>query len=210
MCLPTEGEPGMMRGWVTVLNLVSAVEFSIADRAGEVAAAGFHLALFWGLPIALLAIPTAATQVAAIVVAVFYVWLLAGDILLSVFGHEDLEHRRGMMDIASVHEMRAEIVGALVKYLGAILSFASIYTAMQSLTDGAAFHIPNPSGWVYLDFVYFSGVTITTVGYGDIVATLAASRLTALSEVLFGLGFALLLFGMLIAVYIDIQRRRRE
>jgi hypothetical protein len=198
----------VLKVWVHVLNAVSAVEFAIADRAGEAVAALFHFGVFWGLPIALLAVPHPAAAGVAIACAAFYVWLLAGDVFLSVFGHEDLEHRRGMIDIASVREMRAEIAGAFVKYLGGIVSFATIYTGVQNVTGGAAFSVPHPSPWAYVDFLYFSGVAITTVGFGDIVPTLAASRMVVLVEVLFGLGFALLLVGMLIAVYIDIQRRR--
>jgi voltage-gated potassium channel Kch len=139
----------------------------------------------------------------------FYVFVLAGDVFFSVFGHEKLEKKRGMIDIISVHEMREEIISALVKYLGGIISFATIYNGLQQLTQGKAFIISHPAPIPYFDLLYFSLVTITTVGYGDIQPGIWISKLFVGSEILFGVGFALLLITMLIAVYIDIQRKKK-
>lgn len=41
--------------------------------------------------------------------------------------------------------------------------------------------------WSYWDFVYFSGISITTVGYGDILPNTTAVRLLVLTEVLLGI-----------------------
>ncbi|GAG16210.1 unnamed protein product, partial [marine sediment metagenome] len=82
-----------------------------------------------------------------------------------------------MIDIISVHEMREEIISALVKYIGGIISFATIYNGLQHLFQGKAFIISHPTPIPYFDLLYFSLVTITTVGYGDIQPGLWVSKI---------------------------------
>lgn len=195
--------------WVSVLNKLSAFEFRIADKTNEIIAIFTHFLIFWIFPIITLYIPLKYIPILGILIALFYIFLLAGDILLSVFGHEKLEKKRGMIDITTVPEMRAEIIGALIKYLGGMISFATIYNGLQILFTGKAFAVTNPTPFPYFDLLYYSLVTITTVGYGDITPAIWVSKAFVMSEILFGLGFALLLFTMLISLYIDIQRKKK-
>ena len=199
----------MLRALVAILNFLSALEFRIADKLGEATAIIFHFFLFWMFPIILLYLPLKILTATGIFIAMFYVFVLAGDVFFSVFGHEKLEKKRGMIDITSVHEMREEIISALVKYIGGIISFATIYNGLQQLFQGKAFIISHPTPIPYFDLLYFSLVTITTVGYGDIQPGLWVSKIFVGSEILFGVGFALLLITMLISVYIDIQRKKK-
>lgn len=199
----------MLRALVAILNFLSALEFRIADKLGEATAIIFHFFLFWMFPIILLYLPMKILTATGIFIALFYVFVLAGDVFFSVFGHEKLEKKRGMIDITSVHEMREEIISALVKYIGGIISFATIYNGLQQLFQGKAFIISHPSPIPYFDLLYFSLVTITTVGYGDIQPGHWVSKIFVGSEILFGVGFALLLITMLISVYIDIQRKKK-
>jgi len=199
----------MLRTLVAILNFLSALEFRIADKLGEATAIIFHFFLFWMFPIILLYLPSKIFTSIGIIIATFYIFILAGDVFFSVFGHEKLEQKRGMIDITSVHEMREEIISALVKYLGGIISFATIYNGLQQIFQGKAFIISHPSSIPYFDLLYFSLVTITTVGYGDIQPGLWVSKIFVISEILFGVGFALLLITMLISVYIDIQRKKK-
>lgn len=199
----------VLRALVAVLNFLSALEFRIADKLGEATAIAFHFFLFWMFPIILLYLPSRIFIAIGIAIAMFYVLILAGDVFFSVFGHEKLEQKRGMIDITSVHEMRKEIISALVKYIGGIISFATIYNGLQQIFRGEAFVISHPSFIPYFDLLYFSLVTITTVGYGDIQPGLWVSKVFVISEILFGVGFALLLITMLISVYIDIQRKKK-
>ena len=199
----------MLKVWVSILNLLSAIEFKIADKLGEATAIISHFSFFWLFPIMLLYLPLKLFTVMGIFLALFYIFVLAGDIFLSVFGHEKLEKKRGMVDITNVHEMRAEIISALVKYVGAIISFATIFNGLQKIFDGSAFYITHPSSFPYFDLLYFSLVTITTVGYGDIQPTIWVSKSFVIFEIVFGLGFVLLLFTMLISLYIDIQRKKK-
>jgi voltage-gated potassium channel Kch len=199
----------VLRALVAILNFLSALEFRIADKLGEATAIIFHFFLFWMFPIILLYLPSNIFIALGIIIAMFYVFILAGDVFFSVFGHEKLELRRGMIDISSVHEMKEEIISALAKYLGGIISYATIYNGLQHIFQGKAFIISHPSPLPYFDLLYFSLVTITTVGYGDIRPGLWFSKLFVISEILFGVGFALLLITMLISVYIDIQRKKK-
>jgi len=199
----------VLRALVAILNFLSALEFRIADKLGEATAIIFHFFVFWMFPIILLYLPIKILTATGIFIALFYVFVLAGDVFFSVFGHEKLEKKRGMIDITSVHEMREEIISALVKFIGGIISFATIYNGLQQLFQGKAFIISHPSPIPYFDLLYFSLVTITTVGYGDIQPGLWVSKMFVGSEILFGVGFALLLITMLISVYIDIQRKKK-
>jgi voltage-gated potassium channel Kch len=199
----------VLRALVSILNFLSALEFRIADKLGEATAIIFHFFLFWMFPIILLYLPSKILTATGIFIALFYVFVLAGDVFFSVFGHEKLEKKRGMIDITSVHEMREEIISALVKYIGGIISFATIYNGLQHLFQGKAFIISHPTPLPYFDLLYFSLVTITTVGYGDIQPGLWFSKIFVISEILFGVGFALLLITMLISVYIDIQQKKK-
>lgn len=199
----------MTKSWIVLLSFFSNLEFRLADKLGEVAATLFHFFLFWALPVILIYLPSKAFAVAGIILAFFYIYILIGDILFSVFGNEKLEKKRGMLDIVNVQEMRQEIIGALIKYLGGVVSFATIFNGLQILSSGRAFIVPNPSPVPYFDLFYFSIVTIATIGYGDIQPTLWVSRSVTILEIAFGLGFVLLLFTMLISVYIDIQKRKQ-
>jgi voltage-gated potassium channel Kch len=181
----------VLRALVAILNFLSALEFRIADKLGEATAIIFHFFLFWMFPIILLYLPSKICTAIGIFIALFYVFVLAGDVFFSVFGHEKLEKKRGMIDITSVHEMREEIISALVKYIGGIISFATIYNGLQHLFQGKAFIISHPTPIPYFDLLYFSLVTITTVGYGDIQPGLWVSKIFVGSEILFGVGFAL-------------------
>ncbi|OGD30541.1 MAG: hypothetical protein A2Y56_04510 [Candidatus Aminicenantes bacterium RBG_13_63_10] len=196
--------------WIGLLNFFSGLEFRIADRLGEVPAVLFHFFLFWALPVIFLYLPVPFFPVLGVAAAGFYIFILIGDIFFSVFGHDKLEKKRGMIDITSVQEIRQEILGALVKYCGGVVSFATIFNGLQILLRGRAFAIPDPSPVPFFDLLFFSIVTIATVGYGDIHPVHWVSRLFTAAEIIFGLGFVLLLFTMLISVYIDIQQKRRK
>jgi hypothetical protein len=199
----------MTRLWIGLLNFFSSLEFRIADRLGEAPAILFHFFLFWILPVVFLYLPARFFSLVGIGLAVFYIFILIGDIFFSVFGHEKLEKKRGMIDITSVQEIKQEIIGALVKYFGGVVSFATIFNGLQIFLKGQAFVVPHASRLPYFDLFYFSVVTIATVGFGDIQPIHWVSRAFTITEIIFGLGFVLLLFTMLISVYIDIQQKKR-
>ena len=75
------------------------------------------------------------------------------------------------------------VAGSLCIYLLAGLFFAYIYRVIEILdTPFFRQHLdPGP-----VDFVYFSFVTLTTLGYGDLTARADLGRMLAICEALFG------------------------
>lgn len=200
----------MFRLWFAIFHALARIDFAIADKLGGSAAVAFHFLIFWALPIVLVLLPGKPFEIAGITIALFYVYILVGDHFFSVFGHKELERKRGMIDIESVPEIREAIVGAILKYAGIIVSFATIFSGLQDYSHARAFVISHSSGFQYFDFIYYSVITITTVGYGDILAATLSAKLFTMTEIMFGLGYVLLLFTMLITVYVDIQKKKKE
>jgi hypothetical protein len=76
------------------------------------------------------------------------------------------------------------VMGALTVYLLAGLVFAFSYGVMDAIAGMPVLsHIGADK---HAEEVYFSFITLTTVGYGDIAPTAAASRMTSVLEALFG------------------------
>ncbi|HEX8686544.1 MAG TPA: potassium channel family protein, partial [Pyrinomonadaceae bacterium] len=73
--------------------------------------------------------------------------------------------------------------------------------------SGFTFGVEHPEpGWV--DAVYFSGVTLTTVGYGDVVPREAPLRFLALFEAASGLVVISLAITYMLTVYTALERKR--
>jgi hypothetical protein len=76
------------------------------------------------------------------------------------------------------------VLGALSIYLLLGLTYAYLYPVIAHFQDGQFFVQTTTPGAV--DFVYFSYVTQTTVGYGDFTAATSVGRMVAVSEALVG------------------------
>lgn len=86
-----------------------------------------------------------------------------------------------------------------------VLGFACIYYPRmpeQFTVSAATENLP----WV--NSFYFSGITLTTVGYGDIAPHTTAMRLTSLLEAASGFALISLAITYLIAVYHALERKR--
>ena len=76
------------------------------------------------------------------------------------------------------------ILGALAIYLLVGLTYAYLYPVIGAVTNQSFFvQTSKPAA---IDFVYFSYVTLTTVGYGDFTAATSVGRMAAVSEALTG------------------------
>jgi hypothetical protein len=76
------------------------------------------------------------------------------------------------------------VMGALTVYLLAGLIFAFSYSVMDAIAGMPVLsHIGSDK---HAEEVYFSFITLTTVGYGDIAPVAAAARMTSVLEALFG------------------------
>lgn len=83
----------------------------------------------------------------------------------------------------------------LINYLELILYFALIYFVAVPYAFNEAFR---PE--VVWDAVFFSTVTLTTVGYGDIQALTTASRMCAIAEALVGLLALTLIISRVVSI----------
>jgi len=86
-----------------------------------------------------------------------------------------------------------------------VLSFALVY--YPHVPSGFTFGVRHPEpGW--MDAIYFSGVTLTTVGYGDVVPREAGLRFLALFEAASGLVVISLAITYMLTVYTALERKR--
>jgi voltage-gated potassium channel len=63
-------------------------------------------------------------------------------------------------------------------------------------------------GWSYVDAFYFSGVTLTTVGYGDITPTHAISKILTVFFALGGVGIVLYSVSIIAQKYFEREEQR--
>jgi hypothetical protein len=77
--------------------------------------------------------------------------------------------------------------GAVCVYLLIAMFFASAF-ALSGLVQGGPFfaQVQPPQTAGSIDYLYFSLITITTVGYGDLTAAESVGRMMAASEAVFG------------------------
>jgi len=75
-------------------------------------------------------------------------------------------------------------LGAVCVYLLIAQLFATLF-AVTAAVSGQSFFVQtsHPSA---IDYIYFSFVTITTVGYGDFTSALPVGKMMAMSEAVFG------------------------
>ena len=101
-------------------------------------------------------------------------------------------------------EVKLEIIyAAILLYLLAALMWAFVYTVIE-LVDPASFNIDlsRPQDYL-LEFQYFSFVTITTLGYGDITpVTEVAKAITALEAVV-GQLYLVVAVAWLVGMYVS-------
>jgi hypothetical protein len=105
----------------------------------------------------------------------------------------------GTTVFVSRRAVAARILGAVVLYLliGLILGFA--YFAVETFRPGA-FAVPADGEKGIVRWVYFSFVTLTTVGYGDITPLARAARSLAIFEGLIGQLYPTIILGKLLSL----------
>ena len=100
------------------------------------------------------------------------------------------------------------IRGAIALYLLIAAFFASLYTLLETVSPGA-FRFPDywQKGRGIKDVLaYFSFVTMTTVGYGDVTAIHPFARSLAMFEALIGQLYPAILLARLVSLYTDTSR----
>lgn len=89
------------------------------------------------------------------------------------------------------------VMGALTVYLLAGLVFGFAYGVMDAIAGSPVLsHIGSDK---HAEEVYFSFITMTTVGYGDIAPVVSASRMTSVLEALFGQLYLVTIVAVIVA-----------
>jgi hypothetical protein len=136
-------------------------------------------------------------------------WLIVGDTLLTFFSLSALVYvvflqvsREGPV---TAHRIR----GAIALYLLIAMLFAFLYGLIESLAPGS-FNMPgdwsraaSSSGEA---FYYFSIVTLTTVGFGDITAVHPFVRSLVMLEALIGQLYPAILLARLVTLELETRR----
>ncbi len=99
------------------------------------------------------------------------------------------------------------IFAALCVYLLIGFAFSLIYTLINAIDTSGAFRIPEesygPNGpeVYWRDFIFFSFVTMTTLGYGDFVPVNAWARSMTILQTIFAVFFLAVLIARLVGSY---------
>ena len=99
---------------------------------------------------------------------------------------------------------RNTLYGAACAYLLVGLSFTALYVVLQHVHPPALVADVTRLGradLTWADVVFFSFMTLTTVGYGDITPVSPEARLVALFEAVAGVFFLAFLVARLVALY---------
>jgi len=183
--------PGLLRAFWLVL--VVAGVFSVGRSAGRLRAALVLgvLALVPRLlePVVAARWPWATEGLGALLLG-FVTWVVLRDVL---------SHQRVTSETLN---------GALCVYLLAGLIFSQVYTVLEA-TDPGSFRLPESAAHgagLQEALTYFSMVTQTTLGYGDVVPASPAARSLAVGQAVFGQLYLAVLIARLVAL--EIAHRR--
>src|SRR5262245_29315530 len=194
-----EHDPGLS----IVLVLLVLLAFVIPPQAGELLDVSLALLLLAGVAglrvpavlrglLVLLAMTAlsvrwwpGANQVALALSALVSFGLMGGVVLVQAF-------RGGPVNLHRIQ-------GAVAAYLLLGLTWAAAYEVISLLAPGAFAGAPTqtPDSRVW---IYYSFVTLTTVGYGDVVPVHAAARSLALLEALTGQLYPAILLARLVSL----------
>jgi voltage-gated potassium channel len=110
---------------------------------------------------------------------------------------------RLLVDVAAIFDaffdrvvhLLAPMTAFLACYALIIVVFACAYRILDTLVAGPMFTVLGEARKItFIEAIYFSVISVATVGYGDIVPIAPLARVLAMAEVL--LGLVLLLFGL--------------
>ena len=91
------------------------------------------------------------------------------------------------------------VLGALCAYLFIGAYFAFLYDVMAHLSKSPFFAQPGADG--KLNYLYFSFVTLTTVGYGDVSPAFGPGRMIAVTEAVIGQLYLVSVVAIVVSAY---------
>ena len=98
-------------------------------------------------------------------------------------------------------------VGSAILFLAILLIFGTVaFHVLEVYPDGPM----QGQNWSYVDSFYFSAMTLTTIGYGDLSPTHDLSKLVTVFYAFFGVALVLYLLGVIAKWYIERSVRFEE
>jgi hypothetical protein len=101
----------------------------------------------------------------------------------------------------SLIKMGPPLGGFILGYGAIVLIFASMYGAVWRLDSSSFTFAPNIHQPGLVEFLYFSLVTVATVGYGDITPASRLARALVGTEILLGVGWITVVFATVMASF---------
>ena len=103
------------------------------------------------------------------------------------------------------------LVGAICVYLLLGVIWALAYSILDMLVPGSFHGMGSTTDFAWSgDWLYFSFVTMTTVGYGDMLALTPIARTLAYMQAVFGKFYVAILVAGLVSAYISRPRSQNE
>ena len=122
-----------------------------------------------------------------------------GALFLGYVTHALLRH------VIQADEVDAEMIyGAVACYLLLGLVWTMVYTAIETLFPGSfALGTPDEDNQLWDDLLYYSFVTLTTLGYGDVLPLSPRVRSLAILEAITGVFYVAILVARLVSLHIQ-------
>lgn len=121
--------------------------------------------------------------------------LVASHIILLKYVFTDFFKRRRKI-------VPRDVIIIITTYITLAISFGLLYTVISFFSDEIAFNnIPKTLGEFdfYLKHIYFSFITITTIGYGDIYPLTSLGQFLVVLEVITGIILTNVILGLVIS-----------
>ena len=100
------------------------------------------------------------------------------------------------------------VIGGICIYLLIGFAWIGVYMLVETLQPGSFRGMSGASKWP--DFFFFSFVTLTTLGYGDIVPLTTKARSLATLEAIFGVLYLAVLISRLVGMAVTQSQHRRR
>lgn len=100
------------------------------------------------------------------------------------------------------------IQGSMVVYLLIGVIFALVYSIIESISPGsfASTEVVQPHPDVFAQFLYFSFVTLTTLGYGDLIPTLAVAKSLVIFQGMIGMLYPVVMIARLVSMEVSSRK----
>jgi hypothetical protein len=216
MAIPRPARVGLPKARFTVVLVLQVVTlfWLVASDAGR---GMYRLLELTGIviPLSAIAVATDRTRERRIAFALALVAIVFNGGALSGIRPFDLEIGPGLSVVFSAYTTWLLLVGvvrsprvtgdvlagALASFIMAGLAFAVVYGVIEARGPGA-FTAPGLEPAAFPDLVYFSFVTLLTIGFGDVTPVAPLARAVVLFEGLFGVMFTTIVMAALVAGYI--------